>query len=373
MHEYLKERLLSAGLFCTVIVVFFIVHRNSKSEKQQEWILRAYLLVLTILGFLYVPSSGADVSRLVYAGNEYAAIPFGTFIRRAFTTSATPLAQLYFRLVQSLHIQGAMSGITAFLSFMLYFSSVKLVAKNYKFSNKCVAYAVLFSMCGGLYFAVVAGIRFILATLILVRGLLSIWFGEKQYLPAILSIVVACLIHTGMIPLVVFWLASLCLSRGWKRRLWLYALLAIVCVFAIGIISRYISVAFDKYEGYSGSGALKFGVYRYVLALFHFAIYVYFMFYLRRTRKIGILPKGSGVYLVLLTCFELFLIRDFIMFARYLCLYPFLLLPHLMSYVNTSELKGLRQYETNFLFICVVCLITNYLSDMSGLKFFVLN
>lgn len=370
MREFVIERVLGIYIYCGVIFSFFFLIRQSRGYKQLRNLLCIYTVVLTTLAFLYIPSKGSDVSRLILTGNGLANKPWGEFLEWV-TETSTPLAFMYMRFLQSLHITGAMSGITALITVSLIFSSVYTVAKKLNISNWSVSYYILFLMCGGTFFGAISGVRFTLATVIMANGLIALWYGKRNYLRLAVSMVVPCLIHTGMVPVVAFGVLALFLRRNLLSNLWAKIVLLLIGIFSINKMNFFLNAALDKYDVYAGTGA-TFGTSMYVFSIVSYFIYLGLMALAKKNGFLANLHESNKWLLIVLSVFEIFVIRDFVVFARYQYLYPLLLMPYLMCFAEKDYGKESKSCANILLFVSLLKLAMGYLSDMSGMKFFVL-
>ena len=370
MSEYVIERVLGVYIYCGVIFSFFFLIRQSKGLLQLRNLLCIYTVVLTALAFLYVPSKGADVSRLILTGNGLVDKPWDEFLEWISETS-TPIAFIYMRFLQSLNINGAMSGITAFITMSLIFSSVYTVAKKLNISNWSVSYYILFLMCGGTFFGAIAGVRFALATAIMANGLIALWYGKRNYLRLAVSMVVPCLIHTGMVPMLAFGALTLFLRKNLLSHFGAKILILLLGVASINVMNYYVNAALDKYDIYAGTGA-TFGTSMYIFSIVSFVIYLGFIVSAKKNGFLGILHESNKWMLVVLSVFEIFVIRDFVVFARYQYVYPLLLMPYLLCYAEKDCRNRTTVCSNTLLIICLLKLVLGYLGGMSGMKFFVL-
>ena len=325
MSEYVVERILSIYIYCGVIFLFFLLIRQSRGLNQLRSLLCVYTVILTILAFLYIPSKGADVYRLMLIGTSLSETSWPEMLKWSFDQS-TPIAFVYMSFVQSLNITGALSGITALIVISLIFSSVYTVTKKLNISNRSVAYYILFLMSTGTFFGAISGIRFALASAIMVNGMISAWYGKRNYFCIVISFIVPCLIHTGLIPIAAFWLLTLFLGKELYSRFGIKIFILLCVVMTFGVFSFYITAAFDKYDSYSGGGAL-FGIPMYIMSIISFFIYLGFFYSAKRNGFLNKLNESNKWILIILVFFEIFVIRDYVVFARYQYIFPFLLMP----------------------------------------------
>lgn len=371
MQEYVVERVLGAIIYIFISYYFFTRMKNARNKYALKKQMKLCVITFTIMAFLYIPSKGADVTRLEYLGDVLSQSSWESFYNNYLCKTSTPLSHIYLRIVQSVPIYGLLPGVTTIICLSLFFRIISILDEELQLSNSSIAYVTLFYMWGGMFFSIVAGIRFILATFLVLYAMIYIWFKKKHYLRGMALVVSGCLIHMGMLPIAFFCLLSLIFGKQILENFWIKTAIIILVVGIIGGAGLYISSALEKYNAYLGGGA-SFGIRRQVLSIISFFMYCCFLLFIYRNHIQVHFPKGANICIFFLTGFDLYLISDFVMFARYQMTLQLFMMPYILEYVDSDYPRSNAHYRNVMILICAARLIISYLGDLSGLKFFVL-
>ncbi len=199
---YLLERLLGVFTYTAVLlVVCFLIMKMQK--KNIGKILLFYTFALSIMGFLYVPASGADLYRLIPIMHIYSESSFEAILQSFFDTS-TPMAMIYYWLIGQFNIDGLLPAITAFITYSNIFYIFKdYIKRNEDIDKKNIALTLFFIMATGFFIETISNIRTILAFSIIVRCIYNEMFNKKSIIWNIPLYIIASLIHASSLAITI--------------------------------------------------------------------------------------------------------------------------------------------------------------------------
>lgn len=158
---YLISRLIGVGVYTLILIIICLSINITKEKYLSKWI-KVYILLLSIMAFLYVPSEGADLYRLFPIMDIYTSMSPNA-LKDAMINSATPGVPLYYRLIGKLGIDGLLPGITALLTHTLIFSILLNCYKKIESRKKDVVLILFLFMSRGLFQVTISNIRTVLS------------------------------------------------------------------------------------------------------------------------------------------------------------------------------------------------------------------
>lgn len=199
---YLLERFLCVFTYTAVLLlVCFLIIKMPK--KKIGKILLFYTVALSVMGFLYVPASGADLYRIIPVMHIYKEWNLEDIFYHFFDTT-TPVAMLYYCIIGKFNIDGLLPAITAFITYSNVFYIFKnSIKRKEDISKKNIVLALLFVMSTGFFIETISNIRTILAFSIIIRCIYNEIINKKSITRYIPLYIVASLIHSSAIVITI--------------------------------------------------------------------------------------------------------------------------------------------------------------------------
>ena len=376
---YLLERFLGVFTYTAVLLlVCFLIIKMPK--KKIGKILLFYTIALSIIGFLYKPTSGADLSRIIPIMHSYAKLDFNGIIERFFNTS-TPFAMIYYSVIGKLGIDSLLPAITTFLVYNnIFYVFRKYIKKNQDIDNKYVATTLFFIMSTGAFIEVISGIRMMLAFSILLRCVYNENYEGKSVIVNIPLYIVASLIHTSAIVLfIIRVLIYIILEKKKKKyRLIKKIILIFALLFLYLIIGNiYISKMFDKAEYYFNEGTYFYiwdFIKTYILLISIIITTFYYKKYIKTTYDYDIKSNNYTMnFSIILTFIAIIVsLQEFSTFYRFTYFNTMLNIPIILNCLKLdNNLKRKNNYLKLIMLLSLVTLsIAITRGGLSSLKFF---
>ena len=199
---YLLERFLGVFTYTAILLlVCFLIIKMPK--KKIGKILLFYTVALSVMGFLYVPASGADLYRIIPVMHIYKEWDFEGILHHFFDTT-TPMAMLYYSIIGKFNIDGLLPAITAFITYSNVFYIFKdSIKRKEDVSKKNIVLALFFVMSTGFFIETISNIRTILAFSIIIRCVYNEIVNKKSIIRYIPLYIVASLIHSSAIVITI--------------------------------------------------------------------------------------------------------------------------------------------------------------------------
>lgn len=159
---FLFERLVGVGTYSAILVLVCYFISYFKSNKALKIILFIYTIALAIMGFFFVPNSGADLYRIYGFLDSFKAYEFRAFLERYQDVNA-PVSYIYFWLISKTGEYRLLPAVNTLICYSCIFYIFRKTAEKYNISNQNVAIALFFYMSIGSYIYVISGIRTMLA------------------------------------------------------------------------------------------------------------------------------------------------------------------------------------------------------------------
>lgn len=377
---YFKER-----VFALLIYIFFIflITTFIKRIKGVRAVLNLYILILSIMGYFYVPFEGADLSRVVITMNAYKYLNINELIEKS-KESMAPLAVVYYHLISLLNNDSLLPAINALLSFSFIFAIIKSHYTNYKTSKTSVAISIIFFMSRGLFLQTISNIRTMLAMSILSFCLYKVLYERKKIVAYLPLMLISAMIHVvGLAAVLIFLIYYFVLDiKNFKMKNIIYIPIILLILL--------------KYGKNNLNGAIELGI-RYVdvyrLGIGYFYIWEFILsliviistFYTFKKYISPNIEKSISnddillshtnflKFMRFITCVDLFaLLFEFNIGLRLNYLLSILNIPMILCLLNSKVIDERKKKEVNryiFMISMFMLLISCTRGDLCGLKF----
>lgn len=254
---YLLERFLGVFTYTAVLLlVCFLIIKMPK--KKIGKILLFYTVALSVMGFLYVPASGADLYRIIPVMHIYSAWDFSDILQDFFNTSM-PMARVYYWMIGQFNIDGLLPAITAFITYSNIFYIINdYVKRNENIDRKNIALALFFIMATGFFQITISNIRTMLAFSIVARCIYNEMLKNKSIIYNIPLYIIASLIHLSSLAItiirVVFFIFFEKKEKSNNKLIKKVIFLIAIIVIYFGFGNIFVKLMTEKMEDYFSDG-----------------------------------------------------------------------------------------------------------------------
>ena len=159
---YIVGRLLSLIIYAIILVAVCFIITNSQNKKKINCVLNLYIIILGIMGYFFIPHTGADLYRLLNTMKYYSNGDWSD-IKYRILESSTPGTGLYFCLVGNLNNDHLLPAISAIITFSFCFYILKSESDDPDTKPVYIALALFVFMSRGLMMQIISNIRTIMA------------------------------------------------------------------------------------------------------------------------------------------------------------------------------------------------------------------
>lgn len=312
---YLTERLIALSIYCIILFGFCLSITKIKYTRTQLFL---YVVILATMGYLYVPDSGSDLSRIVPLLPSYARMSWQEFLLNIQHYS-TPMAGVYYHFIGKLNNSAHwLPAINAFITFSMCFTVLYKSSKKYLLSKGLLSLLLFFFMSRGLLVMTIANIRTMLALSILGYCIYKEMLEGTSILKHLPLLIVASLFHaTAVAALLIYLTFVICYNLKSSKTLltWIQNGLALLVLGGSG--GLYLHRAIMKgvnYVGRSQMGTGYFYIWEMVLSIFVLllTLYVIMLFCTQKPWFQRVLTLGEKRFLWFMSCFAGFNLLSFI-------------------------------------------------------------
>lgn len=369
---FLIERLVGVGTFTIILLFVCFLISICKSNRGVRFVLFLYTIVLSIMGFFYVPYVTADLYRIYGFLDLFKTFDFNALWDR-YQDSSSPIAYIYYWLVSKTGENRLLPAITAFVCFSCIFYIIGKTAKIYDISRKNTALSVFFIMSVGFYLGMISGIRSTLAICLIAYCFFRETVEKKFRIYHIFIYVFAALIHNFAVVIIIirltipFFVRS---TKPWKKVAYT-VFLCILSIFIVRNVSELLGSVFEKAKEYITGNLYSYG-WGYLINSIIIFTAIYFLKNLPKliNSENGNL-KQTKIFSIVLIIIALVFCFEYSIFARTSnVLLPIVSIPCLM--VSLEKSKNLRVFNTVLILSMVIMILSFTRGSMCSYKFFVL-
>lgn len=240
---YVFERIIGVSIYvlCLIAICFFITKVKGLSIH-----LNIYNMLLSLMGFFYVPLNGSDLVRIQQTMHIYARMSW-TELFDTMITHSSPITVLYYYFVGNLGDDRFLPFISSIITYTFCFALLKKCIKKFNLNKKEISLILLFFMSRGLHMMIIANIRTAMSLAIIAFSIYQILIEEKSFIKYFILMMVGALIHNvGIFAIILFFIFII--FEGAKKGKRFIAFLKILGVSLIGYFygQSYIQSAISK-------------------------------------------------------------------------------------------------------------------------------
>lgn len=373
----LIERLTGVTLYAGMLLVFFALLRKAKDYKSVNKYLNIYLVVLTIMGFFYIPGETADLYRWLLISEEWVGLSFVEFLKTWALKMPTPVAYIIMYVCTSTSIKGLLPAVCSFIFHYNIFAIVKSLYKHECYTNKEIAYTLLLVMSMGRFLEAISGVRCLVGLSILANCFCKEFLSSeklKTFARNIPLALIACFMHLLAFALYAFRIIFLLLeSETAVKYNWLVkAGIVALCVIGGIICHEYIIMIFEKAGSYL-FGEKYYYIWEYIIAGMIYVLMTFVLYNVYKYNKMKQIKKYNDLIIFNLTLFilELATCFQYSMFHRLVTFSCVMMMPLVAYYLKIAgnEKKGNIILAVALVVLFVACVR----GDLCAYKFFLLH
>lgn len=375
------ERICGEFIFIlAAFVVYFLIY-NSKNYKKTKIILLIYVIILSILSYLFRPFCVIDLTNLQgYLKPYYSYLTWNQMIENMMNTPDFA-RYFYFYIIAKIGDPNLLQTFVTTIVYSIIFYTIYDYSKLKNYDTKVVAKTVFLFMMFGQYIDLISGIRSTTAFALFYFCVYREFFQKKSILINIPLYLLSFGFHIAVVPAIGIRLLFLIFQ---KEKIFIKKILNFV------IFSLIVIVGF-KYGGYileatsnKANIYLNTSVYTtlngYIISLMNLVVLIY-LFFINNKFLVETKKKVNSNYLKLIVLYFLIVFVfcfEYSIFHRYIILLSMLMLPLIsnsFSYIVSKEEKCTKFVfsKTGFTYIVLLffmSLVSFTLGDMKLLQFF---
>lgn len=365
---FLKQRIIGISIYFLFAVVFFLIMKRSNT-KNVKTILFMYTIILSMMGYFYVPSESADLFRIIETMKTFSTYSLQRIIDFSFSTNIPT----FYMLIYGIGKTGLYHLLPAIAAFFFYKNSFYLIQDySKKINGKAltIALTLFIFMCFGQFLQVVSGIRSLLAFSIVARCAYDEYFNGRNVFKNILLYVIAVTLHPAALALTIIHLvvSTVLFSTNSKNKICKILFILFLLLLGVKYGSSYIDEMFSSANTYLSHDSYSYS-WEYLMAFLYLIIIFLSLFSTRTKEKITSNYRKYMYTIIVGTCAFVYV---YSIFQRYTVFISIVSIPVLMKSINTAqENKDVKYISALFTLAILILVIACVRGNLSGLKFFI--
>lgn len=345
----------------SLFIITFLISK-AKNIKTTKKLLFFYLLILTIIAFIFVPNENQDLYRLSSTSQNYAENTIPELLELAKNNTA-PMSVIYLALIGKTKIPGLLPALTAFITFGCIFAVIYKSAKKYNLKNKSIARILFYTMISGAFLMVISNIRTLMAFAIISLCIYTEIFEEKKVIHHIVPYIFSALLHpVAIIVIIVRLFFYMLTEKNTKTPTKIISILIflIIIIYLLSNSTLFLSIT-EKANSYLSKNTYK-QKWEYIISGLYILFYlISFFLYYKDIEKNKTTKKILLLFLAYTTISILF-ISEYAIFTRFQeILLSTLYIPLLAQISSIQEtdknIEKTRNFNLIFVFFCIIVII----------------
>lgn len=267
-------RAIGVTFYFTILTVICLFLRKS-DKKNVKKTLFLYTIILSLMGFFFLPNKYNDLYRIYEIMNNYSKIPIKDFFVNYVSKSNVPVSLIYYWIIGQFKINGLLPFITTFIFYSNIFYILYDFYEKNNISNKALSLSLLIIMCNSSFFETISGIRNMLAFSILLKCFYDEFYNNKYLSKNIIWYVISALIHPSTIVLIILRFSFLVLEEmtSNKAKVLLVYVTAILSILIFAYGSPFIENVISMGKNYVLNGDYSYIWETFISVLLLIALY----------------------------------------------------------------------------------------------------
>ena len=367
---FIFERVFAVGIYAIVLLVMCLLISQKNSNYKR--ILVGYTIILSVMGFFYLPYKTSDLYRIYDILRRYSGYNWDYFFTNVIGGNLLGIDAIYYWLIAQTGEIRLLPAINAFLCYSCVFYIIIRTAKLYNINRNNIAIAVFFFMSIGNYMFVISGIRSMLGICLLAFCFFRESVEKKFKVWHILLYIISAFIHNFTFVLIFIRLCVPVITKKLplgKKILHLF-ILGISAVLVLYFTPQYIREVLNRGEGYISGDKYSY-IWEYITGILT-GIIIAIAVYNMRNIKADINKdfRQTKIFIATCLCIALVFSFEFSIFHRTIAyIAPILCLPVIMV---TRQREISKRNNDIWIILTVLLFITCARGSLCSLKFFVL-
>ena len=378
---YIVGRLLSLIIYAIILVAVCFIITNSQNKKKINCVLNLYIIILGIMGYFFIPHTGADLYRLLNTMKYYSNGDWSD-IKYRILESSTPGTGLYFCLVGNLNNDHLLPAISAIITFSFCFYILKSESDDPDTKPVYIALALFVFMSRGLMMQIISNIRTIMALSICAFCVYKEFYKKKNLIAILPLYIIGASLHAMGQVIFLYRIIFLLIE---KNKNPMQICFRLVCTGAwLGVIwpfgQKYISALFEKGDAYVSAQNGYNYIWEKILSAMSLLLLIYFLKILSEQKKIqsdknleneSVLNLARYIYPLLFIDIIAFFV-EFNFFQRlswYMCILTMPLMLSVFKLVNDPQKEKVLR-ENTIAYCTFMLALACARGDLCSLKFF---
>lgn len=345
----LYERLTGEFIFLTLLFIVLFLIRKSKSYKSIRSILIFYVIILSIMSFLYNPVTSVDLVRLQNVlQNTYSKMNITKLIASIKNANITNYSTaIYFFIIAKIGIYDLLQTGASLIFYSIVFYIVYDYSKENNISYKSIAGCIAFFMLNGQFVELISGIRTLIGFSIFALCIYREFFKKKNILSNIILYLIAIGFHNAIIPLFIiriFYLLIQKENKKLKKALNLFVFIIILFVF-YRFGAPYLESAINRGNLYLNND-IYVQKWEYIVSFIRVALLTFILFTCN-TKKLNIELKNYRLFLIVLLIFDCAFFYEYTIFHRYSIFISIVIIPFVLLFQKNNESSGRYNISVN--------------------------
>lgn len=387
---YLIGRVISLIIFVIFLLGVCISIKYSRSRKISILILKLYIAILSMMGYFFIPHTGADVTRLIPLMMSYKNTSISNLLVYLTNTSA-PAVTFYYFILAKMNNPHLLPAITAFITFSFCFGVlINILRYEKKIKGIEIAISLFIFMSRGLTLQIISNIRTIMSLSIIGWCAYQEFYRNKKIKSLIFLYLLGASFHVMGQVMFLYRIFYFMIenSKNKLHKLMKIALtifiLVIVCIYG----EKYLNNIFQKTSSYLNSSLSGTGyvyLWEKILSIMSIIVCIYLIRWFNHSNKINIKKRKQDLgsrstkklikYIIPLVVIDiLVMFIEFNFFQRTSWYLTILCIP--LTVYTIREGKGLKnsiKYQRMLIIFSVVMLLLACArGDLCSLKFFII-
>lgn len=372
---YFVERLVGVVTYVFILIVFCLYINNKQVKgKKLARLLNIYKFILCIMAFFYIPTSTADLSRLIVEMHYFSAKSFLSIMSLAFS-SVDPARILYMYFIGKIGIDGLLPAASCFIFFSCVFKIIIDSSERFDTDSKSISLCLFLFMILGKFLEVISGIRCLMALSVVCYCIYEELVEGKKFIFYIPLYIFSALMHQATFALVIIRVMFLLFqrSRNGLKRVINYTIMLVLLIILLrtSFFENGVMITFQGYISKAG----YFYIWEYLISMFSFIIYIITIVQFKKTICDNVYLKNLLRFIVFLCIFVALFSFEYSIFSRYGTVLSILMIPIFNYIVNKMNQK--KGAYRNYCFVLYVYMFFTFLiacsrGNLSGFKFFIL-
>lgn len=387
---YLIGRLISLIIFVVILFIVCISIKYSRSRKISILILKVYIVILTIMGYFFIPHLGADVTRLIPIMMSYRHSSISNLLVYL-TNSSTPAVKVYYFVLSKMNNPNLLPATAAFITFSFCFGVlINILRYEKKIKSIEIAISLFIFMSRGLTLQIISNIRTIMSLSIIGWCIYQEFYRNKKIKSLVLLYLLGASFHVMGQVMFLYRIVYFVIENSKNRfhKLMKIALtifiLAIICIYGQKYLNNLVELT-DLYFNASVRGIGYSYIWEKILSIMSIAFCIYLIKWFNHSNKINIKKRTEDLgsrstkklikYIIPLVVIDILaMFIEFNFFQRTSWYLTILCIPLVVYTIREGKrLKSSIKYQrVLIIFSIIMLLLACARGDLCSLKFFII-